>query len=289
MTPVVATTRAELAAARARMPAPVVLVPTMGALTDGHRALFRSARETTGQNANLIVSIFVNPLQFGPGEDFERYPRPLRQDLVVCAEEGAALVFAPGLDQMYPERPMVTVDPGPMGEVLEGSSRPGFFRGVLTVVLKLFQLIRPDVAVFGEKDAQQLALVRRMCADLNLGVQIAAVPIVREPDGLAASSRNGYLSGPQRATALALSRALQAGAAAAALGTADVLAAAREVLAQAASADPPLVLDYLALVDDATFAAAGDGYLGPARLLVAARAGGTRLIDNTALVIGGPR
>jgi pantoate--beta-alanine ligase len=289
MTPLVVRTRAELAAARAGLQAPVVLVPTMGALTDGHRVLFRHGREIPGRSAKLIVSIFVNPLQFGEGEDFDRYPRPLQQDLAVCAEEGAAVVFAPGMDQMYPEWPVVTVDPGTMGQVLEGNSRPGFFRGVLTVVLKLFQLVRPDVAVFGEKDAQQLALVRRMCADLSLGVQVAAVPIVREPDGLAASSRNGYLSGPERATALALPRALQAGAAAAAQGAAGVLAAAREVLDQAGRADPPLVLDYLALVDDATFAAADDGYRGPARLLVAARSGGTRLIDNTALVIGGPR
>jgi pantoate--beta-alanine ligase len=287
-TPVVATTRAELATARAELAAPVVLVPTMGALTEGHRTLLRCGSRTAGRGGSLVVSIFVNPLQFGPGEDFDRYPRPLEQDLAMCAEEGAAVVFAPELDEMYPEVPVVTVDPGTMGEVLEGSSRPGFFRGVLTVVLKLFQLVRPDVAVFGEKDAQQLALVRRMTADLSLGVRIAAVPIVREPDGLAASSRNAYLSQPERATALALSRALQAGAAAAGLGTAGVLSAAQRVLAGAADRDPPLVLDYLALVDDATFAAAGDGYRGPARLLVAARSGSTRLIDNAPLVIGGP-
>jgi pantoate--beta-alanine ligase len=288
MTPVLARTRAELAAARAKLAEPVVLVPTMGALTEGHRTLLRYGRDTAGPGGSLVVSIFVNPLQFGPGEDFDRYPRPLEQDLAMCAEERAAVVFAPELDEMYPEVPVVTVDPGTMGEVLEGSSRPGFFRGVLTVVMKLFQLVRPDVAVFGEKDAQQLALVRRMTADLSLGVRVAAVPIVREPDGLAASSRNAYLSRPQRATALALSRALQAGVAAAGLGTAGVLSAARRVLAEAADRDPPLVLDYLALVDDATFAAAGDGYRGPARLLVAARSGGTRLIDNAPLVIGGP-
>jgi pantoate--beta-alanine ligase len=287
MTPVVARTRAELAAARAGLAEPVVLVPTMGALTEGHRTLLRHGRDTAGPGGSLVVSIFVNPLQFGPGEDFDRYPRPLEQDLAMCAEEGAAVVFAPELDEMYPEAPAVTVDPGTIGEVLEGSSRPGFFRGVLTVVMKLFQLVRPDVAVFGEKDAQQLALVRRMSADLDLGVRIAAVPIVREPDGLAASSRNAYLSRPERAAAAALSRALQAGAAAAGLGSAGVLSAAQRVLAEAADRDPPLVLDYLALVDDATFAAAGDGYRGPARLLVAARSGSTRLIDNAPLVIGG--
>jgi pantoate--beta-alanine ligase len=288
MTTVVATTKAGLAPARADLPAPVVLVPTMGALTEGHRTLLRHGRELAGRHGSLVVSIFVNPLQFGPGEDFYRYPRPLEQDLTMCTEEGAALVFAPELDEMYPDRPLVTVDPGAMGEALEGSSRPGFFRGVLTVVMKLFHLVRPDVAVFGEKDAQQLALVRRMTADLNLGTRIAAVPIVREADGLAASSRNAYLSQPERVTALALSRALRAGTEAAGLGSAGVLSAARRVLAEAADGDPPLALDYLALVDEATFAAAYDGYRGPARLLVAARSGSTRLIDNAPLVIVGP-
>ena len=150
---------------------------------------------------------------------------------------------------MYPAPPLIKVDPGPVGQLLEGSSRPGFFGGVLTVVLKLFQLIRPDVAVFGQKDAQQLALVRQMTADLDLGVEIAAVPIVRDPDGLAISSRNAYLSGAERTTALALSRGLAAGAAAATAGPAAVLAAARAVLDRAAGDDPPLALDYLALVD----------------------------------------
>ena len=163
----------------------------------------------------MVVSVFVNPLQFGAGEDFGRYPRALEQDLAICAEEGAAVVFAPGPDQVYPAPPLVRVDPGPVGQLLEGRSRPGFFGGVLTVVLKLFQLVRPDVAVFGQKDAQQLALVRQMSADLDLGVTIAAVPIVRDPDGLAISSRNAYLSPADRSTALALSRALAAGTAAA--------------------------------------------------------------------------
>src|SRR5262249_26354310 len=143
--------------------------------------------------------------------DFDRYPRDLPADVALCAEEGAALVFAPGSAQMYPAGQMITVSPGEMGQVLEGRSRPGFFDGVLTVVLKLFQLVRPDIAVFGEKDAQQLALIRRMAADLNLGVQIAGAPLVRDSDGLAASSRNAYLSAAERATALALSRALLAG------------------------------------------------------------------------------
>jgi pantoate--beta-alanine ligase len=288
MTPVLATTRAALAAARCELPRPVVLVPTMGALHAGHRTLLRRGRELSMPDGSLMVSVFVNPLQFGPGEDFERYPRTLERDLASCAEEGAAVVFAPELAQMYPVQPMVRVDPGRMGQVLEGSSRPGFFAGVLTVVLKLFQLADPDIAVFGAKDAQQLALVRRMTADLNLRVQIADAPIVREADGLAASSRNAYLSAGERATALALQRALQAGRRAAVDGPAAVRAAARAVLAEAAAADPPLRLDYLALVAPETFAEVADDATGPALLLEAAAVGTTRLIDNASLVLRSP-
>jgi pantoate--beta-alanine ligase len=287
VTPVLTRTRAELAAARAALAAPVVLVPTMGALHEGHRALLRRAQEIAALNGSIVVSVFVNPLQFGAGEDFGTYPRTLDHDLAICAEEGAAVVFAPPRDQVYPAEPLVTVDPGPVGQLLEGSSRPGFFGGVLTVVLKLFQLARPDVAVFGQKDAQQLALVRQMTADLDLGVQIAAVPIVRDPDGLAVSSRNAYLSAAERSAALGLSRALAAGAAAAAAGPGAVLAAAHAVLDRAAAGDPPLALDYLALVDPVTFTVADDGYHGPALLLVAARAGTTRLIDNAQIALGG--
>jgi pantoate--beta-alanine ligase len=287
VTPMVARTRAELAAARPGLAGPVVLVPTMGALHPGHRALLRRAREIAAPDGSVVVSVFVNPLQFGAGEDFGTYPRSLDRDLAICAEEGAVMVFAPAREQMYPAEPRVTVDPGPVGQLLEGGSRPGFFGGVLTVVLKLFQLTRPDVAVFGQKDAQQLALVRQMTADLDLGVEIAAVPIVRDPDGLAVSSRNVYLSAAERSAALGLSRALAAGAAAAAAGPAAVLAAARAVLDRAAAGDPPLALDYLALVDPVTFTAAGDGYHGPALLLVAARAGTTRLIDNAQVALGG--
>ena len=282
-----ARTKAELAAARSGLPGPVALVPTMGALHRGHRALLRLAREISGPGGSVLVSVFVNPLQFGAGEDFGRYPRTLEHDLAVCGEEGAAVVFAPPGDEMYPVPPLVTVDPGPVGQLLEGSSRPGFFGGVLTVVLKLFQLATPDVAVFGQKDAQQLALIRQMVADLDLGVEITAAPTVRDPDGLAVSSRNAYLSPAERATALALPRALEAGATAAPGGTAAVLAAAGAVLGQAVSADPPLGLDYLALADPVTFRPAGDGHTGPALLLVAARAGATRLIDNAPVVLGG--
>jgi pantoate--beta-alanine ligase len=287
VTPRVARTRAELAAARAGLAGPVVLVPTMGALHAGHRALLRRAREIAAPDGSVVVSVFVNPLQFGAGEDFGTYPRTLDRDLDICAEEGAVLVFAPAREQMYPTEPLVTVDPGPVGRLLEGSSRPGFFGGVLTVVLKLFGLTRPDVAVFGQKDAQQLALVRQMAADLDLGVEIAAVPIVRDPDGLAVSSRNAYLSAAERSAALGLSRALTAGAAAAAAGPAALLAAARAVVDHAAAGDPPLALDYLALVDPVTFTAARHGYHGPALLLVAAWAGTTRLIDNAQVALGG--
>ena len=265
----------------------VVLVPTMGALHNGHRALLGRAREIAGQDGSVVVSVFVNPLQFGPGEDFGSYPRTLSRDRAVCAEEGVAVVFAPDRDEMYPAEPLVRVDPGPVGQLLEGSSRPGFFGGVLTVVLKLFQLVRPDVAVFGQKDAQQLVLVRQMAADLDLGVEIAAVPIVRDPDGLAVSSRNAYLSAAERSTAVALSRALAAGAAAPAGGPEAVLAAAQTVLDDARNANPPLELDYLALVDPFSFTPAVAGYRGPALLLVAARSGTTRLIDNTQVTLGG--
>jgi len=286
-TPRLARTRGDLTAVRGRLAGPLVLVPTMGALHQGHRALLRLAREISAPNGCVVVSVFVNPLQFGAGEDFGRYPRSLQRDLAVCAEEGAAVVFAPSREEVYPEEPPVTVDPGPVGRLLEGSSRPGFFAGVLTVVLKLFQIAAPDVAVFGQKDAQQLVLVRRMTADLDLGVEIAAVPIVRDPDGLAVSSRNAYLSPDERSTALALSRALEAGTGGAAAGPAGVLAAAGAVLDKAAADDPPLALDYLALVDPVTFTAVGDGHDGPALLLVAARAGATRLIDNAQVVLAG--
>ncbi len=288
MIPVLARTKAGLRAARAVLPPPVVLVPTMGALHDGHGFLLRQAAELAQPAGSVLVSIFVNPLQFGPGEDFERYPRPLEDDMKVCAAGGAAVVFAPEPAQMYPSPQLITVSPGPMGTILEGQWRPGFFDGVLTVVLKLFELCRPDVAVFGQKDAQQLALVRRMTADLNLPVVIAAAPIVRDADGLAASSRNAYLTARQRAAAASLPRALRAAAAAAAGGAAasGVLTAARAVLDAAAAADPPLLADYLELADPATLTAPAADYAGPALLLAAVRLGSTRLIDNVQLTLG---
>jgi pantoate--beta-alanine ligase len=285
--PMLVRTRKGLSAARAALPGPVVLVPTMGALHDGHRSPLRLARDLAGPGGSVLVSVFVNPLQFGPAEDYDRYPRPLDRDLAVCAEEGVRAVFAPTQVEMYPAEPIVTVNPGPVGRLLEGKSRPGFFDGVLTVVLKLFQLTAPDAAVFGAKDAQQLALVRQMVTDLDLGVQIAAAPLHRDPDGLAASSRNAYLSAANRASALALSRALAAAAAVAGQGATAVLGAARAVLDAAATSAPPVELDYLVLADPDTFAKVGRGHRGRALLLVAARVGSTRLIDNVSLEIGG--
>jgi pantoate--beta-alanine ligase len=286
--PVLARTRLGLAAARRPLGFPLVLVPTMGALHEGHRTLLRHARELAGPHGSVLVTIFVNPLQFGAGEDFGRYPRTLDDDVLLCGEEGVAVVFAPPREQMYPREQLITVDPGPMGQVLEGEFRPGFFTGVLTVVLKLFQLTRPHIAVFGEKDAQQLALVRRMAADLDLGIEIAGVPIVRDPDGLATSSRNAYLSAAERASALTLSAALRAGKAAAKAGADEAMAAAQRVLDEAARAEPPVVTDYLALVEPAGFTPVKPGYEGEALLLVAARVGATRLIDNLPLVLSAP-
>jgi pantoate--beta-alanine ligase len=283
--PALLRTKADLAAARPDLPAPVVLVPTMGALHAGHRALLRSARAAAGPSGSVIVSIFVNPLQFRPDEDLDRYPRTLDDDLVMCAQEGVRAVFAPSAAEMYPGGPpQVTVDPGPAGQGFEGEFRPGFFGGVLTVVLKLFHLVRPDVAVFGEKDAQQLALVRRLVADTDLGLAIEAVPIVRDPDGLATSSRNRYLSAADRQLALTLPRALRAGQARAAAGdppsAVAALAAAREVL----RGEPALAVDYVAVVDPRTFGPPGPGP-GPALIVAAVTAGGTRLIDNVPVVL----
>jgi pantoate--beta-alanine ligase len=284
--PVVARTRAELRDVRADLAAPVVLVPTMGALHAGHRALLRAARAAAGPGGSVIVSIFVNPLQFRPGEDLERYPRTLDDDLAMCADEAASAVFAPGVTEMYPGgQPEVTVDPGPMGRVYEGQFRPGFFDGVLTVVLKLFHLTRPDVAAFGEKDAQQLALVRRMVTDTNLDVKIEPVPTVRDADGLATSSRNRYLSAADRALALTMPRALHAGRARAAGGARAVLATAQQILL----GEPALAVDYVAVVDPHTFVPVRPGQAGPAVIVAAVTAGTTRLIDNVPVLLSDPQ
>ncbi|GAA1308821.1 pantoate--beta-alanine ligase [Pseudonocardia xinjiangensis] len=250
----------------------VVLVPTMGALHEGHRELIRHARRAPGATVTA-VSIFVNPLQFGAGEDLDRYPRPLEADLDVCREEGVELVFLPEVTDMYPDGADTTIVPGRLGDELEGAARPGHFGGVLTVVAKLFHIVAPDVAFFGEKDYQQLILVRRMARDLDFPVSVVGVPTVREPDGLALSSRNVYLSAEERPRAATLRRALSAGAAVSARGPEAVLDAARAVLAE----EPALQVEYLELRDPDL---RPDPTAGRARLLVAARLGRTRLIDN---------
>ncbi|MCX4907784.1 pantoate--beta-alanine ligase [Streptomyces sp. NBC_00878] len=304
------------------------VVMTMGALHEGHATLIRTAREIAG-DGEVVVTVFVNPLQFGAGEDLDRYPRTLDADVKIAERTGADTVFAPSVDEVYPGgEPQVRISAGPMGERLEGSTRPGHFDGMLTVVAKLLHLTRPDMALFGQKDAQQLALIRRMVRDLNFGVEIVGVPTVREADGLALSSRNRYLSATERRTALALSQALFAGsdrhaaqealrararevpathARAEALsaigesraaadthavakavpgGPAAVRAAARLVLDDAARLNPPLALDYLALVDPSDFTEIPDDHTGEAVLAVAARVGTTRLIDNIPLTFG---
>ena len=279
--PVLAQTRADLDRALAGSRAPVGVVMTMGALHDGHRELIRVARERC---RTIVVTIFLNPLQFGPGEDLSRYPRTLDTDLRLCRAEGVDLVFAPSAAEVYPRgEPAVRVDAGPLGDVLEGAARPGHFDGVLTVVAKLLHLTRPDVAYFGQKDAQQLLLIRQMVADLDFPCEVAAVPTVREPSGLALSSRNGYLSPADREVALALSRSLHAGTAAAPEGPDAVRRAARDVLA----AEPALRVDYLVLVDPATLADVPEDHAGSALLAVAARVGTTRLIDNVPVTLGG--
>lgn len=260
----------------------VAFVPTMGALHDGHVALMRRARAEVGSDGAVVASVFVNPTQFGPGEDLDRYPRTLDADLEACATAGVDVVFTPSVEEVYPggvAARAVTVVPGPLGDVLEGAARPGHFAGVLTVVAKLFGLVRPDVAVFGEKDYQQLALVRRMAADLCLGVEVVGAETVREADGLAMSSRNRYLDADQRREAVVLSLALFAAREAADRGAGAALDAARAELRTAKLVD----LDYLELTAP-DLGPAPDS--GPARMLVAARLGRTRLIDNIALDLG---
>lgn len=273
-------TRAELAAVLQGRRA---LVPTMGALHEGHASLMRVAHDHAPA---VVVSIFVNPLQFGAGEDLDRYPRTLEADLEICEKEGVDVVFAPAVEEVYPggapagAADGVTVDPGELGAVLEGASRPGHFRGVLTVVAKLFGLVRPDVAVFGQKDYQQLVLITRMASDLCQGVEVVGAPTQREPDGLALSSRNRYLSADERRTALVLSRALRAAQDRAEYG----VPAARWAAMHELKAEPGFAGDYLAL-RGADLSELPDhpesGTVG--RILVAGKVGTTRLIDNMEL------
>jgi len=268
----VVTTRSELAAARSSLNGDgVAVVMTMGALHEGHATLLREARKRADF---VIATIFVNPLQFGPTEDCQRYPRTPEADLEVCRAEGVDLVFAPTPDVMYPDgEPLIRVDPGPLGDQLEGAVRPGHFGGMLTVVCKLLHLTGADVAFFGEKDYQQLTLIKTMTRVLDLNVEIIGVPTVREGDGLAMSSRNRYLSDTERVLALSLSAALRAGAQAAAYG-----ANAEAVLAAARSQLAGVDVDYLELRDPDLGPVPASG---ETRLLVAARVGTTRLIDNT--------
>jgi pantoate--beta-alanine ligase len=259
----------------------VGFVPTMGAFHEGHASLMRRARD---ERDHVVVSIFVNPLQFGPGEDLSRYPRDEDRDLSIAGQLGVDVVFAPSVEEMYPTgQPEVTVDPGPLGERLEGAARPGHFRGVATVVAKLFDVVGPSTAYFGEKDAQQLAVIRRMVRDLSLPVVVEGCPTVREPDGLATSSRNAYLSPEQREAAGCLFLALSEAAQMARGGERDaatvVAAMAREI-----GATPEARIDYAAVVDDETFDEVST-IAGPARALVAARFGETHLIDNLLLPV----
>lgn len=275
--PLLANTREELRGALGERPRPVGLVPTMGALHAGHAALLARARQEVGPGAPVVASIFVNPLQFAPGEDLDRYPRTFDADLEICAEQGVDVVFAPAVEEVYPGgEPQVRIDPGPLARVLEGASRPTHFDGVLTVVAKLFGLVSPDLAVFGEKDYQQLTLIRRMVQDLCMCLEVVGAETVREPDGLALSSRNRYLDPDHRWRAAALSRTLFAARASAKYGAAVAIDAARHELRHARGVD----LEYLELTAPDLGPAPETG---PARLLIAARVGSTRLIDNVAL------
>jgi pantoate--beta-alanine ligase len=257
------------------------LVPTMGALHDGHLQLIERCRTLT---SSVLVSIFVNPTQFGPGEDFDLYPRPLADDLLRCQTAGVDLVFVPSVTTIYPNGARSTfVEVPGLSDVLEGASRPGHFRGVTTVVLKLFEIVRPDVAVFGQKDYQQQLLIRRMVEDLHVPVDVHIGPTVREPDGLALSSRNRYLDPAERQAALVLYRSLERGQHAVAAGERDA-DRVRQILRDTLKSQPLVSLDYVEIADAETLAPLVE--LGTGRqavALVAARVGTTRLIDNALL------
>ena len=277
MEPQVVKTREELRAALAKLPGRLGLVMTMGALHDGHLSLIKEAKKHAD---HVMVTVFVNPTQFAPGEDFDKYPRDLDADLKAVAKVGADLVFAPAANEMYPGEASVTINPGPTATVLEGKTRPTHFAGVLLVVHKMFNLTGADVAVFGQKDAQQLALIRQMVRDLDMPVQIVGAPIVRGDDGLALSSRNAYLSDAEHQQALSLSGALKAGKQASNSGASasQIKQAARSVLENVG-----VRIDYVELVDPTTFQSVEAGEVV---LALAAYVGNTRLIDNTILNIG---
>ena len=280
---IVAATAGELAAAD-RETGDVGIVMTMGALHRGHIDLMRAAREAVGADGTVVATIFVNPAQFGPGEDFARYPRTFDDDRAACADAGVDVLFAPDVIEIYgsPDgmpHDAVTVDPGPLGDILEGQSRRGHFRGVLTVVHKLLALADPDLAFFGEKDYQQLVLVGRMVRDLRMRSRVVGVPTVRETDGLALSSRNRYLSAEDRDIATTIPHALETVVATAGHGVDAAVAAGREVVAATAG----IALDYLEIVDPDL---GPPPEAGPARALIAARVGTTRLIDNMPCWVG---
>lgn len=272
--------RSSVAAARAAGRR-IAFVPTMGFLHAGHLALVAEARRRAGL---VVMTIFVNPLQFGPAEDFDAYPRDPGRDARLAADAGVDVLWLPTVETVYPEAPAVTLDPGPVGTILEGAVRPGHFAGVLTVVAKLFNVVQPDVAVFGRKDAQQAALVGRLIRDLNVPVELVVAPTMRDHDGLALSSRNVYLDAAMRRAALALPRALGAGVAAFRAGerrAGSVIAAAWRVL----EAEPGVTAEYLNVVDPDTFQPSHAAT--PASFLVAAvRVGSRRLIDNVVLGAG---
>lgn len=278
----VLTSRAELSVLQGRESAsPLVLVPTMGALHEGHLSLVRRAQE----EGRVVVSIFVNPTQFGPHEDFDRYPRTLEADLAALDGRGVEAVFAPSLEEMYAAPEGVRVRPGPRADVLCGARRPGHFEGVLTVVLKLFNLVRPDAAVFGRKDAQQCLVIDEMVRDLDVPVRLVDAPTLREPDGLAMSSRNRYLPPEDRERARSLSVALATVRRALEEGVRDRDALEQTLALNLAPAD---VVEYAEIrsVPDLT---APERVSGRIVAAIAAHVGGTRLIDNLTLEVEGPR
>jgi len=274
----VATTVAEMRALRRGMSGDVGFVPTMGYLHEGHLSLVRAAREA---NAHTVVSIFVNPTQFGPGEDFERYPRDTERDLSLLRDERVDVVFMPPVEEMYPDGASTFVEVEGITDVLEGAHRPGHFRGVTTVVAKLFNIVQPTRAYFGRKDAQQLAVVRKMMRDLQRDIEIVGLPIVREPDGLAMSSRNAYLSPEERAAALVLSRALNKAGELFAAGARDA-EALRRAMRELIGAEPLARVDYVSVADPATLQEL-DRIESSALASLAVRIGRTRLIDNVTL------
>jgi pantoate--beta-alanine ligase len=256
----------------------IAFVPTMGALHAGHLRLIEVAK---ARAPCVVVSLFVNPTQFNQRSDFERYPRPLESDLAACRVAGVDAVYVPSQTTMYPPGFQTFVDPGPLAEPMEGTHRQGHFRGVTTVVTKLFLAVRPDIAVFGEKDFQQLAIIRRMTADFDFGIEIVAVPTVREADGVAISSRNQRLSGDERLAARCIPRALEAAATAVATGatrSSHIVAVAKQVVA----AEPLARLEYAELCDPATLERVDD-ISGPTLLALAVWIGEIRLIDNVVL------